>query len=273
MSTLPFHPLAEIFPLIEGAEFDELVSSIKESGQREPIILLEGAILDGRNRYRACQVAQVEPITKIFNGADPVRFVVDINVRRRHLNESQRAMIAARLADMSVGRPCSTREIGEISPIPVSATTAAEMMNVSRHTVQNAKTVLAEGTPQEIHSVQEGKAAVSTIARQIRANASPTQRQKQAERSLGSIGKNPERLETQRLNAEMWQRLSDALEHLTNLPNPADVAVIVRSNTKRSDTTNARLDRSLKWLEEFAHEWRGSRECDHAHAREGDGDA
>jgi ParB-like chromosome segregation protein Spo0J len=61
---LLFHPLANLFPLIEGAEFEELVADVKAHGVREPIWLLDGQILDGRNRYRAAQVASVECPTR-----------------------------------------------------------------------------------------------------------------------------------------------------------------------------------------------------------------
>ena len=55
MTHLTFHPLANVFPLLEGEEFDALVADIAASGLCEAVWLYEGQILDGRNRYRACQ--------------------------------------------------------------------------------------------------------------------------------------------------------------------------------------------------------------------------
>lgn len=53
---LEFHPLANIFPLVEGTEFDELVADIKTHGLHEPIVLHEDQILDGRNRAPYCMM-------------------------------------------------------------------------------------------------------------------------------------------------------------------------------------------------------------------------
>lgn len=259
---MKFHPLADIFPLIEGVEFDELVTSIKENGQQHAIVTIDDAILDGRNRYRACISAGVKPRFEVFTGTDPIKFVIDINIRRRHLNAGQRAMIGAKLATLSRGNVNAQRleadELrsgGEISPPHLSAEQAAEMMNVHRETVKHAKTVLASGTDEEIKAVQEGKAAVSTIARQIRAEVSAINRKKAHEVELSQTGKNPERIHKAKLDAKIWEQLSEALNNISNLPLPDDVAQMVAGHTKRRLLVDAKLLRSLQWLEEFSDVW------------------
>jgi hypothetical protein len=66
------------------------VADVHEHGLREPIVLFEDKILDGRNRYRACTAADIQPNFENYTGDDPVAYAVSLNLRRRHLNESQR---------------------------------------------------------------------------------------------------------------------------------------------------------------------------------------
>jgi hypothetical protein len=103
MTHLAFHPLANVFPLLDGEAFDALVADIAASGLCEAVWLYEGQILDGRNRYRACQALGRDCATRPYIGDDPLSFVLSMNVRRRHLDESQRGMVAARLATMRQG--------------------------------------------------------------------------------------------------------------------------------------------------------------------------
>jgi ParB-like nuclease domain len=88
------HPLAALFPELPPKELTQLARDIKERGQLEPIVLYKGLILDGRNRYRACQIAGVKPRTEEFNAKatkrSPEEFVLSRNLRRRHLSVGQK---------------------------------------------------------------------------------------------------------------------------------------------------------------------------------------
>lgn len=254
---LQAHPLAEIFPLMSGAEFAALVADIKAHGLREPIILHDGQILDGRNRYRACNEAAVAPRFVEWDGEGSAEaFVVSKNLHRRHLNESQRGLIAAKLSTLSRGQAGNGRPCGKVG-VEISTSTAAqaaELLNVSRDTVVDAKRVLTEGTPDEIIAVERGEAAVSTIADQIRGKRPSQDRAKRRDVPLSKAGKNPERIQRQQMNAEIWGRIRDALTHLSSLPKPQDAADIARKFDKTS-LVDARLETATLWLMEFVDAW------------------
>jgi hypothetical protein len=112
----------------------------------------------GRNRYRAARAADVDCPSRDFEGDDPLDFVVSLNLKRRHLDESQRAIVAAKLATLSVGRPLNA------SIEAISQKGAAAMLTVSRSAVQRASIVRDHGTPELVAAVESGKVAVSAAA-------------------------------------------------------------------------------------------------------------
>jgi ParB-like chromosome segregation protein Spo0J len=175
-ATREVHPIAELFPLIEGEEFRELVEDIRRSGLRTPILLdPEGRVLDGRNRLRACRAAAVEPRFETWDGqGSALELVVSLNLRRRHLNESQRAMLAARLKE-SLAREAAQRR-GTRSDLPANwqgsefgeaAEKAAHLMNVSPRSVHRANKILRLGDRRLILLVESGKLAVSAAATKV----------------------------------------------------------------------------------------------------------
>jgi N6-adenosine-specific RNA methylase IME4 len=151
-----FHAYAEIFPLLEGEEFDQLVADIKAHGLHEPIVLYQDQILDGRNRYRACIAAGIEAQSIPYTGTDPLGYVISLNLKRRHLDESQRAIVAAKLATLRRGDNQHTEGL----PIGRSS----ELLNVGQRTIARAREVLDKGTPELTAAVERGQVSVSAAA-------------------------------------------------------------------------------------------------------------
>lgn len=94
------HPLSAAFPSMSDEDFATLKADIAAHGQREPIIVHEGMVLDGWHRYRACADLGIKPQQFTFDAsADPVAFVLSNNLHRRHLTPSQRAAAIVACAD------------------------------------------------------------------------------------------------------------------------------------------------------------------------------
>jgi ParB-like chromosome segregation protein Spo0J len=154
-----FHDLANIFPILADGEAKALAHDISEHGLREPITLLEGKILDGRNRYIACRDAGVEPRFTSYRGDNPAAYVVSLNLKRRHLDESQRAMVAKKLATLEHGQ----RQTGKFAGVTTQAE-AASMLNVSERLVRTAGAVIDKAVPEIVTAVEKGDVSVSAAA-------------------------------------------------------------------------------------------------------------
>ena len=173
-SGMDFHEIANVFPLLDGQEFDDLCRDIAANGLLEPIWTYQGKILDGRNRYRACMQVGVKPQYREYTGDNPLSFVISLNMKRRHLNESQRAVIAARLANMTRGNPhgwdavnsksanLQNREDGKISQ-----STAAELLNVSPRLVATVKAVEREA-PELVEKIERGEMTAHEAEKTVR---------------------------------------------------------------------------------------------------------
>lgn len=153
-----WHPYADLFPWIEGPAFDDLKADIAENGVLEPVVFFEGKILDGRNRYMAARDLGIEYPRVEYRGDDPLGYVVSLNLRRRHLTESQRSMVAAKLAKLPVG---ANQHTAIAAP---SQEQAAQTLGVSVDSVQRARKVQEVGAPALVAAVETGAVSVSAAA-------------------------------------------------------------------------------------------------------------
>jgi len=171
MTELEFHEAANIFPLDEG-NIPALAKDIQENGQVVPIEIMDGKILDGRRRYKACLMAGVKPDYREVDVADPVKHVVSLNLERRHLDASDRAQVAFRIANMKQGRRTDINQPSATLQ-EVSRAEAAEMMNVSERLVNAVGSVKNSGSPETIAAMESGEITVSAAAKKVRAESKP----------------------------------------------------------------------------------------------------
>jgi hypothetical protein len=182
MVEYPIHEAANIMPLDEE-NIRELSENIKTHGQRVPIELLDGKIIDGRRRLKACQIIGATPVVKEVSVDDPIAYVLSLNLHRRHLNESQRAMVAARARKFyddaakqrqkeggSVGGKVAHASVKGVESLPQasigrSRDLAGKALGVSGKSVDYASRVQNCGTPKLQQAVDAGKVSVSYAAR------------------------------------------------------------------------------------------------------------
>ncbi|RWF65183.1 MAG: S-adenosylmethionine-binding protein [Mesorhizobium sp.] len=140
--------------MLPEAEIALLADDICTNGLNHPIVLYEGKILDGRNRLAACEFGQLEPSFVDYAGDDPLGFVLSENLRRRHLTESQRAMVAAQIVDWEVG--FNQHSGGANLP----AHKAAERLSISERAVKAAKRIRDHGAAELIEAIRDGRLSV-----------------------------------------------------------------------------------------------------------------
>lgn len=168
---MEYHEVANLFPLMQGEEYEQLKADIAANGLLEPIWTHQGKIIDGRNRYRACVELGVSPAFRQWDGnGSLVAFVVSLNLKRRHLTSSQKAVVALEVEKalaVEARERQGTRvdllqnsqnfsQIFEKSSGPIhAAPEAAAIVGTNRQYVHDAKRI-ARDAPELLGEVRTG---------------------------------------------------------------------------------------------------------------------
>ena len=209
INDIPVHPVASLFPMIGDEELQALADDIKANGQREPIIVAyldeamldEPVVIDGRNRFAACELAGVEPEFKYVMSLNDrelspqviADWIISHNLHRRHLTASQRAIVgqgyleylreeAKRRQDKGRANSHASRR-GELVGTNLSQPTsddystrsvaqAAKIAGVGVGSIKSADYVV-KNDPELAQQVRDGDIAVSAAAKRIRESLKP----------------------------------------------------------------------------------------------------
>lgn len=174
MSEYESHPAAKLFPMLENGEMQELVADIRRNGLLHSIVLFDGKILDGRNRYVACGMAKVQPHFEKYSGVcSPTEYVLATNLKRRQLTASQKATIAVECLPLLESEARDRqREAGKLKQVLAEASKgqardiAAAAVGVNKAYVSDAKKI-KEQAPQVFEQVARGEKTISEAKREV----------------------------------------------------------------------------------------------------------
>lgn len=169
--THELHPLCTLFPRMAGAEFDALVADIAANGLQNPIVLHDEMVLDGGNRYRACQAAGVEPRFIQFSGDSAVQFVLSANLHRRHMSTGQQAAIVASAQDWAKANAHGGERASAHGEHLKDSTKERAKQSGASVTTQRRADAVAKADPEMAGKVARGEVplseAVSEVAPQL----------------------------------------------------------------------------------------------------------
>lgn len=163
------HPAADVFPMIEGEEFERLVEDVRANGLKSDVVYVtEGGqrrILDGRNRLKACIRARVKATFTAYTGKDPEGFVASMNAHRRHMTPGQLAMATAELEAMrDVRHGGSRRHVASCTQVRETRGGLAAKTGASERSVARAHVVVEHAAPEIKRAAKEGRIDVATAA-------------------------------------------------------------------------------------------------------------
>lgn len=180
--SLELHPLCTLFPRLEGDEFEALKADIEARGQLQPIVIHDGMILDGGNRYRACVELGVEPLIADMDlgDYDLLSYVLSVNLHRRHLTPGQHAAIVTAAtnwleARAQGGNGSNQHEAKEqrcnVAPLQTVADRAAKS-GASIRTQKMADKV-GKSDPELVKDVAQGKISLPKALKQVEGKDKP----------------------------------------------------------------------------------------------------
>ena len=255
-TTYQRHPLGAMLPDLGKQEFRELVEDLRQHGQQRPADVLDGMILDGWQRYRACQELGIElTVENRLLSDDDAASLIRADAKRRNLNASQRSIVFAQLTDYTnrlreaARQKQATSGPGVLGGKPLLATLpkavpvhrnveAARDAAVSPRTMQDAFLVVKEAAPEKVEAIRAGKASVNIVAREIRAERRPEPPAPTKDRPPAA----------QTFTVEEWEACTSAFQQ---------EALAQRGKTKMNDTSDKE---GIEW----AHwSWNPVTGCEH----------
>lgn len=148
------HELSASWPDASEEDAQAIRDSMEDTGQLEPIVLLDGDVLDGWQRYLACKALGLDPITEDFTGDDPISYVRARHARRSHTPAQRLTALHLMAKWLPPNRPGKSAPSADLLP---PAAKLAEQEGVSTRTVEQVRSAVSKGAPELVEAMKRGE--------------------------------------------------------------------------------------------------------------------
>jgi ParB-like chromosome segregation protein Spo0J len=179
----------KMLPMMSQEEFEQLKESIRAEGQHYPIIVSEDLeVLDGHHRFKVCLELGIDPDFEVKHFENKLlekKFVIEANLRRRHLNNFQLVELAVPLLEIEKALAKKTKiqsgqvesvvhansvfdnSLSEFEPKGKAVERVAKKAGVSARILERGKKIIEEASEDDKQKLREGKTSISKVYREI----------------------------------------------------------------------------------------------------------
>lgn len=168
----------QLIPPLSDEEYKQLESNCLSEGIRDPLVVWNGILVDGHNRYAIAQKYDLDyaVIEKEFKDEnDVIIWMVNNQLGRRNISNYWRSLFALKLEDIykekakekEHQRKTSSQKSDESIPEISTKKELAKIANVSHDTIMRVKKIEATASPELIEAVRSGEKSINEVYKEI----------------------------------------------------------------------------------------------------------
>ena len=172
-----------LIPPLSQDEYKQLEANVISDGCRDALVVWQGTLIDGHNRYRICTEHNIPFQTvekKLDSREDVIQWIILNQFGRRNLSPGNRSILALRLEPIFKEKAKEKQEKGtnqyslpqkSAEPSIETRKEVAKIAGVSHDTIDKVKKIIDRGTPDQVERIKKGDKGntVNAVYKEIQA--------------------------------------------------------------------------------------------------------
>ena len=169
-----------LIPPLSPDEYKQLEENLVAEGCRDSLVVWEGVIIDGHNRYEICNRELIPfGVKEMYfdERGEVIEWIIRNQFGRRNLPAYTRSVLALKLEDVlserakekeTVRKTTLTKSSKSDTPTINVRKEVAKIANTSEDTIRKVKVIEEKATPEQKEALHTGKKKINTVFRDVK---------------------------------------------------------------------------------------------------------